>query len=119
MEEGDDSKATGKMLRAPIPFPSRHYHFYDNSNAGVIQGGVEINDLGQEREMSYFRAGSGSCMQSNACCAGTLSGSTRTSTKTSRQKLMANYFQHCYKISVLKSQVSFVVAVVANTCFTE
>lgn len=49
MEEGDDSKATGKMLRVPIPFPSRHYHFYDNNNAGVAQGGVEINDLGQER----------------------------------------------------------------------
>lgn len=45
MEEGDDSKATGKMLRAPIPFPTHHYHFHDSSDARVVQGGVEINNL--------------------------------------------------------------------------
>lgn len=93
MEEGDDPKATGKVLRAPIPFPSSHYHFHDSSDARVVQGGVEINDLGQERrKMGCFRASSSRCRQSNACCAGTLSGTTRTSIKDSRQKLMANHF---------------------------
>lgn len=93
MKEGDGSKAAGKMLRAPIPFPSYHYHFHDSSNARVVQGGMEINDLGQKRrEMGYFRADSHSCGQSNARCAGTLSGTTRISIKTSRHKLMASYF---------------------------
>lgn len=56
--------------------------------------------------MGYFRAGMGSHRQSSACCAGTVSGTTRTSIKTSRQKLMANDLQHCYEISALKSHTS-------------
>lgn len=48
-EEGNESKATGEMLRALIPFSSHCHHFHDNSDARVVQGGMEVDSLRQER----------------------------------------------------------------------